>query len=160
MYAGNYAPNFTIVFLVVMFTIFIFINAVNNWFTCILLAEDRHKNLAEMLQQKILSQTYHRSFTDNKQDFTDPSNFAISRASLFKYQIQTTKHFAVFLSLQKRNQLTFNTYYKLLFVTLCLEETGLKTNQMSYFAQSSTLLMDCTALVMLFAFLLLPCLLQ
>lgn len=83
-----------------------------------------------MLQQKILSQTYQRSCTDKKPSaFTDPSNFAISTASLLKYQIQIAEHSAVFLSPQKISQLPFNTYYKRL-VTVCLEATGLKTNKM------------------------------
>lgn len=39
--------DFPIVFLVVTFTIFVFINVDNKLFTCILLAEDRHKDLAK-----------------------------------------------------------------------------------------------------------------
>lgn len=77
-----------------------------------------------------------------------------------KHQIQITECSAVFLSLQKRNQLPFNTHYKHLVFTLCLEATGLKNNKLSYFAQSSALPMDRTGLVVLFAFLLLPCVIQ
>lgn len=103
--------DYTIAFLVVTFTIFTFINADNKLFTCILLAEDRHKDLAKKdaaAENSItnIPEKLHRQQTPT---FTDPSNFDISIASFFKYKIQIAEHSVAFLSLQKRNRLPFNT---------------------------------------------------